>query len=1341
MIILKVWLNNGWILKKHIQLILVDDGSTDNSADIIKKWQKKYPNNIQYIYKENGGQASARNLGIIHAQNPWVTFIDPDDTVNIDYFYEVDSYLFAKSNEHISFIACNLIFYFEDKNCYSDTHPQKFKFESDSIYECGNLQKSFQLSASSSFFLTKSIIDNGVVFDEKVKPNFEDGHFIALYLLYQAKEKAAFLKKPVYFYRKRSDSSSTLDKSWTDERRYSDVFIFGYLDVLKQYKYHYNKVPVHVQRAVLYDMIWYLKKIINNDDVISFLCNEKKSNLFMLMAETFQYIDEKTINEFELAGCWFYHKVGILGCFKKSTPKYNIAYITEFDAIKSQALVTYYSYHEKVEEFYVNNQEVIPAHAKTIKHNIIDELFVYERRIWLPIPHNASLTINIGSRKSRISIGGKMYNDSLLTNTIVNLPKPKPEIDYLAQDTSIYNGAWLFMDRDTHADDNAEHLYAYISKNKFPQKIFYIIKRESHDWIRLQNEGFNLIEYGSNEHKEAMIHCSKMISSHADYFVTNFLGKHTLSGKHFVFLQHGVTKDDLSSWLNKKEHIDLFVTATYPEYQSIISDGTKYKFTTKEVKLTGFPRHDSLLNKSMLSNKEKFIVIMPTWRSWLAGKRTGDGSTSEYMDDFKYSNYAISWRDFLSDDRLHSLQKENDLKIVFVPHPNIEKYINELEIPSYIDCKPMSSIGIQDILASCSALITDYSSIAFEAAVINKPVIYYQFDEDEFFSGKHTYAKGYFDYRKDGFGPVIREKENLLPYIDTLVKSGFQQPEEYQVRIENTFPFRDGNSCQRTYDAILKLDTVEDERLSGNYKFNYALQATAAKAWNVAESRWKNISKAGGVNQSYNVKVYLVEALREQGKYTKAEAIIDSSADDELQELTMERILLATSRHQWSKAIALFGQINLDKPDLILMYIRCLAEEKLIIELDKMVLLHKEMPEPYASYISIWTSICKENWGDAIEKLTVCIRYASTEELSKHHPQLLLARCYRQTNKLDEAHEQLIAYEKHTKNNPQCREEIALLANKRRHWGKVYNQITSVYPETKDIPEPIAAILINALQQLALHVANSLPKVTLPETTLVQVKSLREKGHLVQAKAILDESKLIKNKSEFREQYLIESARLAMNFHNWEQAICYWEQLDNHDPDIGMARLRCLAELGRSKAIKRTLINSSWVRELPDNQKKFAESLFEYSKDNLSEATSLLCLLINSYPVDKLILHKPHLWLARCLRMQGAYDSAHKQLVEYEKIINNDIQCREQIALLSWARSNYSKVVQQLNRSYPSIYDMPENMMLLLFAALQKNNDFDALQEKAGFLEPDARKDILEKLEVIIKRNTLSFAA
>ncbi|EED2584098.1 glycosyltransferase family 2 protein, partial [Campylobacter coli] len=99
-------INQRLDFKKNIFMVLVDDGSTDNSANIIKKYQKKYPKNIVYIYKENGGQASARNLGLKYMQEnnykaPWVTFTDPDDFLDRNYFYKVDKFLSAHQDDDI----------------------------------------------------------------------------------------------------------------------------------------------------------------------------------------------------------------------------------------------------------------------------------------------------------------------------------------------------------------------------------------------------------------------------------------------------------------------------------------------------------------------------------------------------------------------------------------------------------------------------------------------------------------------------------------------------------------------------------------------------------------------------------------------------------------------------------------------------------------------------------------------------------------------------------------------------------------------------------------------------------------------------------------------------------------------------------------------------------------------------------------------------------------------------------------------------------------------------------------------------------------------------------------
>ena len=82
---------------ENVQLIIVNDGSTDNSADIISAYAKKY-SNIVFVSKENGGVASARNEALKHALGKYVSFVDPDDTISpstyqiaFDFFEENES--------------------------------------------------------------------------------------------------------------------------------------------------------------------------------------------------------------------------------------------------------------------------------------------------------------------------------------------------------------------------------------------------------------------------------------------------------------------------------------------------------------------------------------------------------------------------------------------------------------------------------------------------------------------------------------------------------------------------------------------------------------------------------------------------------------------------------------------------------------------------------------------------------------------------------------------------------------------------------------------------------------------------------------------------------------------------------------------------------------------------------------------------------------------------------------------------------------------------------------------------------------------------------------------------
>lgn len=796
--------------RSHIYLIMVDDGSTDHSADIIRRWQASYPENILYLHKENGGQASARNLGLQQAHTEWVTFIDPDDFVAPDYFQKVDDFLAQqaakKTAEKLALLSCNFIFYRENQDSFSDTHPLKYRFaKGDRIFAADDLEKHLQLTVNSAFFRLSLLREQSRLFDERIKPNFEDGHFVGCYLQPLKSKQVAFLVAPRYYYRKRAEANSSLDTSWQKEGLFSEVLIHGCQALFDTYIARGYNVPKHVQRTVLYHLIWYLRKIVNHPETIAFLTPTQKERFLAHLDKLFSAITPDTILEFELAGCWFFHKVGILSAFKQLKPPFQIVYVESFDWARQQVLLRYFHGEQPAEEFIVNQKIVAPAFEKITAHDFLERTFVQDRRVWLPLSQKGKLEVRLDNVAARISISGKQVGKAIDVQAIhehFSALQPVRE--------GKYAGAWLFMDRDTQADDNAEHLYRYV-RHTMPQlPAYFLLREESHDWPRLQAEGFQLIAFGSAEHQLAMQECLRLVSSHADHYVLDPFEDGGIKRRQFIFLQHGVIKDDLSRWLNSKARIDIFVTASPAEQTSMAGDGNRYKFTSKEVILTGLPRHDALLRGA--EQQEKLILVMPTWRKYLLGEVIGKSNERLLRENFMDTLYARSWGGLLSDPALMALAQQQGYRIIFFPHANIQPYLDQFNLPDGIEVLSHMNGSMQALFQRAALLITDYSSVAFEIAYLKRPVVYWQFDEEEIYSGDHVYQKGYFDYRHDGFGPVCTEKQEVLTAMADLLARNCQPSDEYAERMHNTFAWRDGQCCERVLQAILALDHVVVEQ-------------------------------------------------------------------------------------------------------------------------------------------------------------------------------------------------------------------------------------------------------------------------------------------------------------------------------------------------------------------------------------------------------------------------------------------------------------------------------------------------------------------------------------------------
>lgn len=908
--------------RSRIEIVMVDDGSTDDSARIIKEWQRKYPKNIRYIRKENGGQASARNLGLQHITGRWVTFTDPDDFVSQSYFEEVDKVL-AGSKAAPAMVSCNFIFYLEQGKRVSDTHPLKYRFaKGTQTVNFAKPTSHIQLSTNTVFFDAQVIERHYMRFDERIKPNFEDAHFVNSYLMHVADRSSVFCASAKYFYRKRSNGTSTLDTSWEKEGLYTDVLEHGVLALMHAWLERNGSVPVFVQRVALYHLIWYFKRLVNNDSRIAFLSEDLKARFVNLLHEIFSHIEVATIDKFDLAGIWFMHRVGLMAKFKGGEPDYQIVYLDSADLPRKLFKLRYFANSVGFESFKFDGVDIQPIFATSRIHTFASAPFVEERIVWLPLQQHATLSVEVGCKKTRISFNKKQHPSVALADvrahfgsTAENLQRItgiwNKAIARLATTRIVqekYREAWALMDRDVQADDNAEHLYRYLRNSRPEVNAYFVLRRSSHDWTRLGRDGFKLIPFGGIRHKLLMLNAKNLISSHIDQYIVGAVKKTVFGGRlnhRLVFLQHGVLEKDIADWLNSKD-LDLFVTSAPRERDAIIKPGSRYKFSGREVVLTGLPRHDRLLSHTQ---SERIVLVMPTWRKSLTGASKPGTFERETNPAFTSSEYFKQWNALLQSKTLSALARKYDCKIVFYPHANMQPYAHLFHLPENGELRSHANGSIQDMFKSAALMITDYSSVAAEFAYMRRPLIYFQFDRTEAFGGAHIYQKGYFEYETDGFGPVFEHFKDVVTEVSAVLERGGVMAPEYLARAEAFLPLRDGRNCERMCEAIMALDRpTAASPMDVEDALEALEQAVAVAKWEAAAERAERILAMDAVTSDERAQAARrgSQAFRELGDVEAAQRVLESESLDVQNHVVvaLELAEVASMRADWDEAAA-----------------------------------------------------------------------------------------------------------------------------------------------------------------------------------------------------------------------------------------------------------------------------------------------------------------------------------------------------------------------------------------------------------------------------------------------------
>ncbi|ECQ6611742.1 capsular biosynthesis protein, partial [Campylobacter jejuni] len=517
-----------------------------------------------------------------------------------------------------------------------------------------------------------------------------------------------------------------------------------------------DKIPTFIQNVILYEIFWQTQELVNHPEKLSFMDQVKIHKYLDLLDKIFYFINIQSIMKFNFNSFLFLYKMGFVYCFKKEKVPIDKVFIEQIDDKNDEILIKFYTadVNDEIKMLFDDRLAKIIC-SKIRQYDFLNRVFIYERRIWLKFFINAkNMICFINDKKVDI-----IYQEKKCTFYDIFY-----EIKKLKKRRAKNKSLWLFADMSYRADDNAEHLYRYVMKNHPEKNIAFVLRKNSHDYKRLKKEGFKLVDPKSFKFKYLVFKADKLISSHIDRYFFEALGENTLKTKDFVFLQHGITQNDLSSWLNQRQ-IDLFITGMQDEYDSIAGDFNRYKFTPKEVKLTGFPRWDALLKNNQINTKQ--IIIMPTWREYIVGSYSKKLMKRRFNPKFYESEYFYRWGSFLHSKKLQELHEKYNYKIVFNPHPQIRPYLEDFNLPNYIII-PSVEMSMQKLFCESSLMITDYSSVAFEMIILKKPVIYYQFDQDYFFY-KHFLKRGYYNYKKMEFSYLVNNQKDLIFYIEFLL--------------------------------------------------------------------------------------------------------------------------------------------------------------------------------------------------------------------------------------------------------------------------------------------------------------------------------------------------------------------------------------------------------------------------------------------------------------------------------------------------------------------------------------------------------------------------------------------
>lgn len=848
--------------QKKIQIILINDGSKDNSKEICENLKNKY-SNIVLINQKNSGVSEARNAGIKKAEGKYILFLDSDDKLEKHSMQRLVEF-FDSHYEEIDLVTYPMKIYENEKAKPTQHYRYQFYKEGTGVYD---LIENPYLGQSTINTMIKNLGEQNVLFDKEMTYS-EDEAFNTQVLM--RKKKIGFCKEATYIYKKHVGSVT--------KNRSNPYYTFESLTkynekLIEKYQDENGKIPKYIQAIILNNLRWRIKtdeifpyhyeekefqnavnritkvlSYVENGTILNmpymsiyhkfFIFKLKKmkieayygDHIFSIMNENEVLFSSETIEiAFTRAKIIENKKLYILGCVKSPLfelvkPRVFLKYKTRQNEIKEKELnlqdsmQSYYQSNMKTNTFYQFEETIDLKDVKRFEFYII----VNDTKLAAEYYFAAIGIFNTEFKRYEALTQDKKYLISYQEEeNIFEIKKPsKQEIKKVYSDNAklyhsinpkvnIYRffaslnqkqNIWLYYDAANNYD-NGYYQFLHDIPIKDNVKRYYVYdgnKQEIKEKFS-SKERKHLLKFGSLKHKIYFLRAKKILTSDVALSV-------------YCPFRKSIR------WYRDITNYELIYLQHGILFANLLQLYAKEFTEISKIVISSDFEKKNLIEKYKYNESDLIPAGMPRY------DMIGDKPLEKH--EGRKIIYAPSWRKYLVSELVnrHRIPNMEEMKnsnfyqknVEILTSERLKKILKENGVTLEFKLHPNFNCYRNLFEEKCSdfiklsdnevspnnydMLITDYSSFQFDFIRYNIPITYFVPDPVEFKAGLHTYRNLDLPL-EEAFGDVVYTPDELIDKIEYYITHQFKPEDKYKERMENFF-YLMKNCREKIYEAL-----------------------------------------------------------------------------------------------------------------------------------------------------------------------------------------------------------------------------------------------------------------------------------------------------------------------------------------------------------------------------------------------------------------------------------------------------------------------------------------------------------------------------------------------------------